>query len=870
MSVARDVLKLPQDSDDYALIGVGRGSTRTEIVDATQARIQAVATCSQYGSRAVMLAQQEIREASQRLVNATDKIGQKISSHASPVQFGSIAAAVLMRRNPRLAHLYLARMKVDAERSSPRVTNDRRPASNPVAVAIVVAPDESKKVPWLLAVFVALSLTGLIAEVLYLRSQMQAEVESEESMRSDEAESDSREGTIDSVDRSVPDGGEATNPMPRSSAGVDLGERAIEQPDLANPAPESMSGTHEVSASSAAARALRNRWQRVARTTVEIPIVEVPPVVWGRFDPLDESLRQCILLERLVALDLIARELESGNDRSASLLFETISNSSSIGLTLLPPIAGAVAQEFDGELAKALQRLPGSSQGRIALLRNYRTRPSSPGRLDAQTLIQEALKGPSRGSRTIAQGILIDRGVDALEVLVAVEERFSELAGDPALAGFLRALSGVDPNAIEGPSASRAAMLRRIIAAHQSRVDQLDSATKDIATILHKIAVKLRIRKPPDEVAELLRSINPKDSTQRMIGLGGSDDGVLQLLVHNGTALLRDQAAVLGARRPPDERIIERVVSVAARERADASTALGQAIVNARGMLGLDAILLGVSGLQQEAGDIESENQAMGGGGMEWDAPMQSRVADPWRARLEALSPTQPAGYLELAEEVADYSQDAQSRMLARQLFSLAGGLDPDRLGASAALGIKAIEDQQTPEGRVAALRWMASSQRWSHFPRADESQAHEGVVSVGSAVRLGAVEALVQYRRGFGRRAIERIKKPQVREYFESIMRSIPGGIEEFDRLSAVYVSGDPPPLSPETMMALLRLEHALLSPKSTRWSDALAIGRGGPTYDAPLGTAEEVFGVDSSRNRWTPSGWAIRDRDSPATGAK
>ncbi|MEN9668756.1 MAG: hypothetical protein RLZZ386_663, partial [Planctomycetota bacterium] len=100
-------------------------------------------------------------------------------------------------------------------------------------------------------------------------------------------------------------------------------------------------------------------------------------------------------------------------------------------------------------------------------------------------------------------------------------------------------------------------------------------------------------------------------------------------------------------------------------------------------------------------------------------------------------------------------------------------------------------------------------------------------------------------------------LKKPQVRAFFDSFMQKVPGGVEEFDRLSAIHTNGTPPPLSPETIDALLRVEHGLLKPKSVLWSDAISMGEGEPTFDAPIGTPAEIFGVDPARNRWTPNGW-------------
>ena len=199
--------------------------------------------------------------------------------------------------------------------------------------------------------------------------------------------------------------------------------------------------------------------------------------------------------------------------------------------------------------------------------------------------------------------------------------------------------------------------------------------------------------------------------------------------------------------------------------------------------------------------------------------------------------------------------------ILARQLYSLAASMDADSLASTAALGLAALENVKTVQGSKANQRWFAIAQRWSKSEIPLDANFAGGVDTVGSAVRLGVVEAIVQYRRGYGRRANDRLKKPQVRAFFDSFMQKVPGGVEEFDRLSAIHVNGSAPPLSPETIDALLQVEHGLLRPKSSLWSDALSMGEGDPTFDAPIGTPAEIFGADPSRSRWTPNGWTKVD---------
>lgn len=834
------MLNLPMDSDDCALIGVPHRSTRAQIIHAAQGRLNAIAAHPQAESQEAQVARLEIRDAAQRLAALAAIAREQKSIQPRRLQFGSIAAAVLMRRNPRRAHMFLAQMKMDAPTHSSSPRNNARLIQN----SVEREPDQVRKVPWLLVTFVALSIVGFIVEIIFLRAQMQTTTVREDSKKSQTSQED---------------------PVADDSKSLAVKPAKVEDPipapviDSILPSPIGdgvPSRNRTSSAINEASRLLRNRWQRAARVAVEIPYEESALITSDSVDPLEESLRQSILLERIFSLDLAARQLEAGDDRSASLLLDAISTDSSITLAARMLLASPASMEIDGELSKALERFPGTNQGRIALLRSFRTRPSPPGNLDAQTLVQEALKGPSRASRTIAQAILVDRGLDALNVLEAVEERFTELVNDPAHSGMIRAFSGLDPNGIEGAPAARAAIIEKIIMLRGSWMKQLDIASQDVVMTLRKIATLMRITSPPKEASELLRTINPKYSTRQLRMGALNDDGVLHALVQNGTALLRDQASTLKVRRPADHAMIDQVVFDAMLERSRAKTALGQAIINARGILSVDAIQLGVPSLQ-----VQADHSVPAPASLRWDVVLPPEIMARWQRRLEALTPSNPVAYLKLAEEVADESNDAGSQMLARQLYSLAGGLDAENLGTSAALGLAALENEKTTEGRIASQRWIAIAQRWTMVQIPSRDDAAGGVDTVGSAVRLGAVEAIVHYRRGYGRRANDRLKNLQVRSFFDSFMRSVPGGVEEFDRLSAIHTKGTPPPLSEETINALLRVEHGLLRPKSLYWSDAISMGEGSPTFDAPIGTAAEIFGVDPSLNRWAPSGWIKGD---------
>lgn len=99
MSAARRLLNLPSGTDDCALLGVSPGSSRAQIIHAAQGRLNAIAVHSQAESQDAQIARLEIRAAAQRLVAFAANASKKTINQSRPMHFGSIAAAVLMRRN---------------------------------------------------------------------------------------------------------------------------------------------------------------------------------------------------------------------------------------------------------------------------------------------------------------------------------------------------------------------------------------------------------------------------------------------------------------------------------------------------------------------------------------------------------------------------------------------------------------------------------------------------------------------------------------------------------------------------------------------------------------------------------------------------
>lgn len=851
---ARALLGLSPLADDATFIGTPRGSSREAILAAARARLGQLARNSALSAEIRESARIEIRDAARRLAAESNAPAAVVAQQtnravaadqsstnerAERVIFDSLATAIFMRRDPRRARMFYARMVEQRVQEGSLVVNTAPAARTAAAddddfeLAYAITGERPPRIPWMLGGFVIISLALLIGEIAYLRS-------------------DAQSGGDAAVPTEQPSEVAPTNPT-ASRGDVDDGKpkefvaRAPESTTARAPAvapTATQSGSIQplparASDASEANRALRDRWQRMARIALEIePLSSGGRGAEKSDDQLVAPLREIVVLERLVALDLAARQLMRGNDDAASLLLDTLPSDATVTLPAHPMVALVIAPDRDGDLEKGLQKSPGATESRASRLRSVRARAEAPGPRDARTLVQEALKGPSRTTRTIAQGILVDRGHDSRDVLEAVEERFAEIANDPALAGMIRAFSGVDPAGVEGAAAARAAILNRILELRGSRQPQVDLACEDLAATLRKSAAILDARTDATDPTGVLRAIvkSSGGSSRQLLGVTRS---VVQSFVQDGTVLLHEEAAALKVRRPADGLLIDDVVQRTAFERAKATSALGQAIANARGALTLDALRLVVPSIRAAKSSVAAKPAALA-----WGVATEQTVIDAWSTRLEALSPSEPGGYFMLGEEVADASDSNASRLLARQLFALAGGLSPDEYGASAALALAALDDA----GR--AEQWRAVAQRFSDHVAIPE--APRTAREVGSAVRAAVVEAIVQYRRGFGRRATDRLRQPHVRALFESVMGSVPGGSAEFDRLAAIHLKGEGTPLDAATIDALLRVEQALLQPHSDRWAVALALGGDDAIVDAPLGTAQEVFGIESGRSRW------------------
>jgi len=874
MSAARRLLRMPLSCDDYALLGVRVGASGAEVTAALRTRLRAVDEEVGVPPDMVLNARRELQDAVRRILLAPAAAGVQ-STLESPLVSGPrtdvrvvapdpasstpqpatdlIAAMILLRRDRRRAHLHVARLlakrpSLGVLRSgSARAVEARVEAISHQQLLIgeVDAP-RIRRAKWLLPLLVIGSIIGLIAEVIVLRGklfdaqQSAAEVaaarrtSAEDVQRAHEQEMEGQRSPRKQT-MSPP---KASTVSAAKEAPVGMRDERLPQGKIEPPVPR----TNE------AGRLLRDRWQRTARAVFDIDV----DALRSDRDPLAEPLRQLIALERMLAVHHIAVQLEAGQDRSAQSLLDTLPNDAAIKIPAMPTPRARNSSADDGQLKKALEQQRGGNDARLALLRSYRTRPELAGPLDARVLVQEALRGPSRGSRTLAQAILVDRGSDALDVLEAVDERFHECVTDLSLQPMIRVLSGVDPAGAGGAVAARAALVRRILEMRGSRMSQLDDAVREVTIRLAKTRGLTNVER-----------LDPVDALQMLGTRGGTAKAtvrvqtqrVLAALVQTGTVLLHEQAVLLETRRPADRERIRAVIDHAQSDRRESASALGQALVNARALLELDALQLGTTRLRGERTDPITTLMDYA-----WDRPLESALQDRWASRLGQLDPQRPDAYFLLAEEVADADSSPSAIRLAAQLYALAATLNPSAYAASSALALAALQPK-TPAGITAAAEWSAAARRWSQARIAALDPSLSDPSAASLVARQGVVDVITSIRRGLGRKAMERLKIDAVRSLFDRVMLSVPGGPAAVEQLAQQHVNATPPTLDLPVEQALLGIELSLLAPDRRRWSDAILLGGDAPISDAPLGSASEVFGADPQRNKWSPAqGWTAQ----------
>jgi len=228
-----------------------------------------------------------------------------------------------------------------------------------------------------------------------------------------------------------------------------------------------------------------------------------------------------------------------------------------------------------------------------------------------------------------------------------------------------------------------------------------------------------------------------------------------------------------------------------------------------------------------------------------------------WEERLSALDPSRPLEYLELAEEVADAIPPAagsdELRSLAKRLFSLAGVLDRERLGRSAALGLLTLETDRLQRTRLEAVARLLA-------PTASVEASASSRIDADAAVAVS--EAFSALRRGRGGQGTSALRTAGADELLERYGAALPGGAKRFREDLKVFRSGSMrPEIDRARREAMLAIDDAVLAAAAERpdgrFSTDLARGGDAPLLEVDVTRLETVFGVDLSRPIWRDGQW-------------
>lgn len=273
----------------------------------------------------------------------------------------------------------------------------------------------------------------------------------------------------------------------------------------------------------------------------------------------------------------------------------------------------------------------------------------------------------------------------------------------------------------------------------------------------------------------------------------------------------------------------------------------------------------------------------------------EQRAARAVAERLAALRPADPAGYLLLAEEVAEKRDELGARRLAIRLYVLAFELDRAQsprptIAASACLGLASVtgstRDRQWLTALARSLDPRLAGASWASTPEPPSADSFAYRV----ATFLGEV------RSGDGLAARRLLADPDVAaalERYDSVLRraGARGGTGEIIREASRWpchecsgervvknarngaieytlcprCKGEPGPrLSASELAAQLRFEAWLLQGTQRSWGSQLGVDGGAPLGDPDVSELARTFAIDTTLVLWRNDAW-IADPAAP-----
>jgi hypothetical protein len=244
-------------------------------------------------------------------------------------------------------------------------------------------------------------------------------------------------------------------------------------------------------------------------------------------------------------------------------------------------------------------------------------------------------------------------------------------------------------------------------------------------------------------------------------------------------------------------------------------------------------------------------------------------------ARLEALSPADPEGYRDYAEELSAMRADVEARVIAERLFVIAADLAPRELGGAAMLGagdlVLEIDKKKAAGYRAMAYLMDPSLGHVLVEGGAFEDSGEKVVVENRSQVVLWQrfKEALRLFRQGEYQRALDIGRDPSVRPMFGRVNGLLSYGV--FERICLDWIRdggaqglGVDLPQDQLRLMLLVEMSNRPggLAPAMNKkavggegdWSDVIARSGGTPRRVMDL---RSLSGLDPKRNTYRGGRW-------------
>ncbi|MBL9140973.1 MAG: hypothetical protein JNK53_03820 [Phycisphaerae bacterium] len=351
---------------------------------------------------------------------------------------------------------------------------------------------------------------------------------------------------------------------------------------------------------------LLRRWHSAATAIAQKP------------EPASDAGRVARTAE-FMALVEAARLLERGRVSDADARLTQLEHADGLSPTAEdrwrdgPPSGEVRVPAADGTLENELRK-PRALEDRLNVLRALRTRPIRDlGPRDAETIAREALTSPSTQMRSVAQAVIVDVFAQGPQVLGAVIAEVHACANASEAAQMAGALAGVAaPRGTDSAMRSAAALLvvDQLAGLTPSDRHALESVSRELALSASACARLLGAQVPmslaPEQAmrewvrartAEAQRIVPNEvlaEIINRPISTRHATRGGPQRYVADQTLLLDVDAAILVEHRPRRRTEILGVVQRAAASRAQAGDVFAQMDANARALVQLCAIALGM------------------------------------------------------------------------------------------------------------------------------------------------------------------------------------------------------------------------------------------------------------------------------------